>query len=45
MPTRVHLAEATVKRHLANVYRKAGVRTGNEAVRRALTEQWIASTR
>jgi hypothetical protein len=37
----VHLAEATVKRHLANVYRKMGVRTRNEAVRKALTEQWI----
>ena len=37
----LHVAEATVKRHLANVYEKVGVRSRNEAVRRAITEQWI----
>ncbi len=37
----LHLAEATVKRHLANVYEKVGVHSRNEAVRRAITEQWI----
>ncbi len=37
----LHVAEATVKRHLANVYEKVGVRFRNEAVRRALDEQWI----
>src|ERR671917_805190 len=29
----LHVAEATVKRHLANVYQKVGVRSRNEAVR------------
>jgi DNA-binding NarL/FixJ family response regulator len=38
----LHLSEATVKRHLSNVYEKAGVRTRNEAVRKALEEQWIS---
>ena len=37
----LHLAESTVKRHLANVYEKVGVRSRNEAVRTALVEQWI----
>src|ERR687894_339711 len=37
----LHIAESTVKRHLANVYQKVGVRSRNEAVRRALEEQWI----
>ncbi|HEV2092725.1 MAG TPA: response regulator transcription factor [Rubrobacter sp.] len=37
----LHLAEATVKRHLANVYQKVGVNSRNEAVRTALMEQWI----
>jgi DNA-binding NarL/FixJ family response regulator len=35
------LAPATVKRHLANVYEKIGVRSRSEAVRTALVEQWI----
>lgn len=35
------LAESTVKRHLANVYHKIGVRSRSEAVRTALMEQWI----
>ena len=37
----LHLAPATVKRHLANVYEKIGVRSRSEAVRMALMEQWI----
>ena len=37
----LHLAEATVKRHLANIYEKVGVRSRNDAVRTALVEQWI----
>jgi DNA-binding NarL/FixJ family response regulator len=39
--TELNLAEATVKRHLANVYQKIGVRSRSEAVRIALMEQWI----
>ena len=35
------LSEATIKRHLANVYGKVGVHSRNEAVRAALVEQWI----
>jgi DNA-binding NarL/FixJ family response regulator len=37
----MHLAESTVKRHLANVYQRIGVGSRGEAVRTALTEQWI----
>jgi DNA-binding NarL/FixJ family response regulator len=37
----LHLAEATVKRHLANIYEKVGVRSRNDAVRTAIAEQWI----
>ena len=37
----LHLSEATIKRHLANVYEKIGVRSRTEAVRVALMEQWI----
>ena len=39
--TELNLAEATVKRHLANVYQKIGVRSRSDAVRTALMEQWI----
>ena len=39
--TELRLSEATVKRHLANVYQKRGVRSRSEAVRTALMEQWI----
>ena len=35
------IAEATAKRHLANVYQKIGVNSRSEAVRMALMEQWI----
>jgi DNA-binding NarL/FixJ family response regulator len=37
----LHLAETTVKRHLANVYQKMGVGSRNEATREALLKQWI----
>jgi DNA-binding NarL/FixJ family response regulator len=36
-----HLAEATVKRHLANVYKKMGVSSRTEASREALLREWI----
>jgi len=39
--TELSLSEATIKRHLANVYQKIGVRSRSEAVRMALMEQWI----
>ena len=35
------LAEATVKRHLANIYPKMGVYSRTEAARKALREDWI----
>src|SRR5215204_1923468 len=37
--TELNLAEGTVKRHLANVYAKIGVRSRSEAVRMALMQQ------
>jgi DNA-binding NarL/FixJ family response regulator len=37
----LHLAEGTVKRHLANVYQKMGVHSRGEASREALTREWI----
>ena len=37
----LHLSEATVKRHLANVYQKMGVGTRGEAAWRALAREWI----
>jgi DNA-binding NarL/FixJ family response regulator len=37
----LHLAEATVKRHLANVYGKMGVGSRGEASREALLREWI----
>jgi DNA-binding NarL/FixJ family response regulator len=38
---KMHLAESTVKRHLANIYEKGGVGSRSEATRLALQEQWI----
>src|SRR5215204_2326785 len=37
----LNVAEATVKRHLANVYPKMGVSSRGEAARKALQEDWI----
>jgi DNA-binding NarL/FixJ family response regulator len=37
----VHLAEGTVKRHLANIYQKMGVSSRGEAAREALLRDWI----
>jgi DNA-binding NarL/FixJ family response regulator len=37
----LHISESTAKRHLANIYQKVGVRSRNEAVRKALTEEWF----
>ena len=39
--TQLHISEATVKRHLANIYEKIGVTSRSDAVRTALAEQWI----
>ena len=39
--SRVQLAEATVKRHMANVNLKMGTRSRAEAARKALGEGWI----
>jgi DNA-binding NarL/FixJ family response regulator len=38
---RLSVAEATVKRHLANSFEKMGVGSRGEAVRQALAEHWI----
>jgi DNA-binding NarL/FixJ family response regulator len=37
----LNLAEATVKRHLANIYPKMGVHTRGEAMCRALENEWL----
>jgi DNA-binding NarL/FixJ family response regulator len=37
----LNLSEATVKRHLANIYPKMGVSSRGEATRKALREDWI----
>jgi DNA-binding NarL/FixJ family response regulator len=39
--SRLHLSEATVKRHLANAYLKLGVSSRSGATRKALAEGWI----
>ncbi len=41
--TRLHLAEATIKRHLANIYAKLSVGSRGEASRKALSEGWISA--
>jgi DNA-binding NarL/FixJ family response regulator len=35
------VADSTVRRHLANVYRKMGVRSRGQAMKQALKEDWI----
>jgi DNA-binding NarL/FixJ family response regulator len=37
----LHISDATVKRHLANVYEKMGVHSRGEASREALLREWI----
>jgi DNA-binding NarL/FixJ family response regulator len=39
----LNLAEATVKRHLANLYPKMGVASRGEATSKALSEGWISA--
>jgi DNA-binding NarL/FixJ family response regulator len=39
----LHLSEATIKRHLANIYPKIGVSSRGEAVRKALSKKWISA--
>jgi DNA-binding NarL/FixJ family response regulator len=39
----LHISEATVKRHLANVYEKMGVGSRGEASQKALSEGWITA--
>jgi DNA-binding NarL/FixJ family response regulator len=41
--TSLHLSEATVKRHLANIYPRIGVSSRGEAVRKALSRSWISA--
>jgi DNA-binding NarL/FixJ family response regulator len=41
--TSLHLSEATIKRHLANIYPRIGVSSRGEAVRIALSREWISS--
>jgi DNA-binding NarL/FixJ family response regulator len=37
----LHLSEATIKRHLANIYPRIGVSSRGEAVRMAISKEWI----
>lgn len=37
----IHVAEGTVKRHLADTYKKISVNSRSEAARKALQEEWI----
>lgn len=39
----LHISEATVKRHLANLYAKVNVSSRTEAARLALSEGWIST--
>jgi DNA-binding NarL/FixJ family response regulator len=39
----LHLSEATIKRHLANIYPRIGVSSRGEAVRKALSKRWITA--
>ena len=41
--TTLHVAEATVKRHLANLYPKMDVSSRGEATSKALSEGWIST--
>jgi ATP/maltotriose-dependent transcriptional regulator MalT len=37
----LHLSEATIKRHMANVYQKMGIPSRGQASREALFREWI----
>ncbi len=39
----LHLAEGTVKRHLADIYKRLGVGSRGEAARKAMSEGWISA--
>jgi DNA-binding NarL/FixJ family response regulator len=39
----LHLSQATIKRHLANIYPRIGVSSRGEAVRKALSKKWISA--
>ncbi len=39
----IHISEATVKRHLANIYTKLDVSSRGETTRKALSEGWITT--
>lgn len=39
----LHIAEATVKRHLANIYNKIEVGSRSEATQKAISEGWISA--
>ncbi|WP_119066323.1 LuxR C-terminal-related transcriptional regulator [Rubrobacter indicoceani] len=39
--SRLYIAEGTVKRHLANTYKRMEVGSRSEAMRKALQEEWI----
>jgi len=40
---KLHIAETTVKRHLADAYKKLGVGSRGEAARKAMAEGWISA--
>ncbi len=40
----LHLAETTIKRHLADVYKRLGVGSRGEAARKAMAEGWISAS-
>jgi ATP/maltotriose-dependent transcriptional regulator MalT len=40
----LHLSEATIKRHLADIYPRIGVSFRGEAVRKALSKEWISTS-
>lgn len=40
----LHVAETTVKRHLADTYKKLGVGSRGEAARKAMSEGWISAS-
>jgi DNA-binding CsgD family transcriptional regulator len=39
--SRLHVAESSIRRHLANTYEKLEVNSRSETIRKALAERWI----